>query len=226
MTIACGACSGFHGLVCSGTTSKQIDRESHCRAVGYGAMLAEGFVALIALVTVMIVAPARRRRPGARHDLRQRHRRLPDAHHRRGEPAVRDHLRRDGVLDLRLRHARRLHPAGTLCSERSAAEMSGYGGAALLLIRHRRGPCAARLVPVRADRCGGASVAPAAGQEPHPLRALFALPSGVRAAGRPRMAGGGVAPGRHARALLSAASRRGRAPLERSRALAPPSPSS
>jgi carbon starvation protein len=57
VTIACGACSGFHGLVCSGTTSKQIDRESHIRPVGYGAMLAEGFVALIALVTVMIVAP-------------------------------------------------------------------------------------------------------------------------------------------------------------------------
>jgi carbon starvation protein len=58
VTIACGACSGFHGLVCSGTTSKQIDRESHIHPVGYGAMLAEGFVALIALVTVMIVAPA------------------------------------------------------------------------------------------------------------------------------------------------------------------------
>jgi carbon starvation protein len=56
VTIACGACSGFHGLVCSGTTSKQIDRESHMHAVGYGAMLAEGFVALIALVTIMIVA--------------------------------------------------------------------------------------------------------------------------------------------------------------------------
>lgn len=56
VTIACGACSGFHGLVCSGTTSKQIDRESHLQPVGYGAMLAEGFVALIALVTVMIVA--------------------------------------------------------------------------------------------------------------------------------------------------------------------------
>ncbi len=58
VTIACGACSGFHGLVCSGTTSKQIARESHCSAVGYGAMLLEGFVALIALATIMIVAPA------------------------------------------------------------------------------------------------------------------------------------------------------------------------
>jgi len=57
VTIACGACSGFHGLVCSGTTSKQIDRESHMQPVGYGGMLAEGFVALIALVTVMVVAP-------------------------------------------------------------------------------------------------------------------------------------------------------------------------
>ncbi|HEY0158716.1 MAG TPA: carbon starvation CstA family protein [Thermoanaerobaculia bacterium] len=56
VTIACGACSGFHGLVCSGTTSKQIDRESHTRVVGYGGMLAEAFVALIAMVTVMIVA--------------------------------------------------------------------------------------------------------------------------------------------------------------------------
>lgn len=57
VTIACGACSGFHGLVCSGTTSKQVDRESHLQPVGYGAMLAEGFVALIALVTIMILLP-------------------------------------------------------------------------------------------------------------------------------------------------------------------------
>ncbi len=56
VTIACGACSGFHGLVCSGTTSKQIDKETHVRVIGYGGMLAEAFVALIAIVTVMIVA--------------------------------------------------------------------------------------------------------------------------------------------------------------------------
>jgi len=56
VTIACGACSGFHGLVCSGTTSKQIEKESHCRGVGYGGMLLEGFVALIALSTVMIAS--------------------------------------------------------------------------------------------------------------------------------------------------------------------------
>jgi carbon starvation protein len=65
--IACGACSGFHGLVCSGTTSKQVDRESDIKPVGFGAMLAEGFVALIALVTVMIAAPAdiKGKAPGA-----------------------------------------------------------------------------------------------------------------------------------------------------------------
>lgn len=58
VTIACGACSGFHGLVCSGTTSKQIDKESHVHPVGYGAMLLEGFVAVIALATVMIATKA------------------------------------------------------------------------------------------------------------------------------------------------------------------------
>ncbi|MBI1909817.1 MAG: carbon starvation protein A [Deltaproteobacteria bacterium] len=57
VTIACGACSGFHGLVCSGTTSKQIARESDCKPVGYGGMLLEGFVAVIALATIMIMAP-------------------------------------------------------------------------------------------------------------------------------------------------------------------------
>ena len=57
VTIACGACSGFHGLVCSGTTAKQVDRESDCRSIGFGAMLAEGFVALVALVTILIVPP-------------------------------------------------------------------------------------------------------------------------------------------------------------------------
>jgi carbon starvation protein len=54
VTIACGACSGFHGLVCSGTTSKQIEKEPDCRPIGYGGMLLEAFVALIALSTIMI----------------------------------------------------------------------------------------------------------------------------------------------------------------------------
>lgn len=57
VTIACGACSGFHGLVCSGTTSKQISNETHLHPVGYGAMLAEGFVALISLSIIMMMNP-------------------------------------------------------------------------------------------------------------------------------------------------------------------------
>jgi carbon starvation protein len=65
VTIACGACSGFHGLVCSGTTSKQIARESHCHPIGYGAMLLEAFVAVIALATIMIVAPDVKAGPNA-----------------------------------------------------------------------------------------------------------------------------------------------------------------
>lgn len=49
ITIACGACSGFHCLVGSGTTSKQIDQESHARSIGYGSMLTEGFLATLVI---------------------------------------------------------------------------------------------------------------------------------------------------------------------------------
>jgi carbon starvation protein len=56
ITVACGACSGFHSIVASGTSSKQIDKESDARLVGYGAMLIEGIVAVVALITVAIVA--------------------------------------------------------------------------------------------------------------------------------------------------------------------------
>ena len=56
VTIACGACSGFHGIVSSGTTSKQVEKESDCRRIGYGAMLMEGMVAVISLSTVMVLA--------------------------------------------------------------------------------------------------------------------------------------------------------------------------
>jgi carbon starvation protein len=57
VTVACGACSGFHGLVSSGTTSKQVAVETDCRLVGYGGMLLEGLVAVIALATVMLLSP-------------------------------------------------------------------------------------------------------------------------------------------------------------------------
>ncbi|MBN2399223.1 MAG: carbon starvation protein A [Candidatus Aminicenantes bacterium] len=55
ITVACGSCSGFHAIVASGTSSKQLDKETDTRLVGYGAMLIEGIVAVMALVTVMIL---------------------------------------------------------------------------------------------------------------------------------------------------------------------------
>jgi len=55
ITVACGACSGFHAIVSSGTTSKQLRRESDARVVGYGAMLLEGLVAVLALATIMML---------------------------------------------------------------------------------------------------------------------------------------------------------------------------
>ncbi|RIK71962.1 MAG: carbon starvation protein A [Planctomycetota bacterium] len=54
ITIACGACSGFHSLIASGTTSKQLRRETDARPIGYGAMLLEGMVAVISLCCVMM----------------------------------------------------------------------------------------------------------------------------------------------------------------------------
>lgn len=54
ITVACGAISGFHGLVSSGTTSKQLKKESDGRAVGYGGMILEGTLAI--LVTVVVIS--------------------------------------------------------------------------------------------------------------------------------------------------------------------------
>ncbi|MCC7084290.1 MAG: carbon starvation protein A [Pirellulales bacterium] len=56
ITIACGACSGFHSLIASGTTSKQLKFETDARPVGYGAMLLEAMVATFALASVMILS--------------------------------------------------------------------------------------------------------------------------------------------------------------------------
>ena len=52
ITIACGAVSGFHSLVASGTTVRQLDRQSHALPIGYGAMLTEGLLATLALLAV------------------------------------------------------------------------------------------------------------------------------------------------------------------------------
>ncbi len=57
ITIACGAISGFHGLIGSGTTPKMIDKESDIRPIGYGAMLVEGLVAVVALIAATSLQP-------------------------------------------------------------------------------------------------------------------------------------------------------------------------
>jgi carbon starvation protein len=88
ITIACGAISGFHALVSSGTTPKMIDRERDCRPIGYGAMLIEGLVGITALIAacampqedyvaintnpqIAIVAPADGSKPGLARDAQQ-----------------------------------------------------------------------------------------------------------------------------------------------------------
>src|SRR5215203_3551908 len=57
ITIACGAVSGFHSLISSGTTPKLIDSEGNARFIGYGGMLMESFVAIMALVSASIIEP-------------------------------------------------------------------------------------------------------------------------------------------------------------------------
>jgi carbon starvation protein len=57
ITIACGAVSGFHSLISSGTTPKMVEQESHMRLVGFGGMLAESFVAIMALTAACVLDP-------------------------------------------------------------------------------------------------------------------------------------------------------------------------
>lgn len=55
VTVACGAISGFHSLVSSGTTAKQLDKETDAKFIGYGGMLIESFLAVIAMLTAVIL---------------------------------------------------------------------------------------------------------------------------------------------------------------------------
>src|SRR5207237_3475859 len=55
ITIACGALSGFHALISSGTTPKLLEKESQMRMIGYGGMLTESFVAVMALISAAIL---------------------------------------------------------------------------------------------------------------------------------------------------------------------------
>ncbi|PKK89476.1 MAG: carbon starvation protein A [Candidatus Wallbacteria bacterium HGW-Wallbacteria-1] len=58
VTVACGAISGFHSLVASGTTAKQLNNERDARPIGFGGMLIESLLAVLALITVAILSPA------------------------------------------------------------------------------------------------------------------------------------------------------------------------
>jgi carbon starvation protein len=57
ITIACGAVSGFHSLISSGTTPRLLSQESHARLIGYGSMLLESFVAIMAMVAAAVLEP-------------------------------------------------------------------------------------------------------------------------------------------------------------------------
>ncbi len=65
ITVACGACSGFHSIVASGTTSKQIRRETDVRRVTYGGMLLEGLLAVFALSCVAVLSMGERESVGS-----------------------------------------------------------------------------------------------------------------------------------------------------------------
>jgi carbon starvation protein len=56
ITVACGACSGFHSLIATGTSSKQLDNEKHAQLIGYGSMLIESALGVISLIAVGMVA--------------------------------------------------------------------------------------------------------------------------------------------------------------------------
>ena len=116
ITIACGAISGFHALVASGTTPKMLTRESDARLIGYGGMLMESFVAVMALCAAALLdpgiyfainAPARR---AGRHA----------AGRRRGDPrlGIHRHARPDHARS-RPRSARRRCSAGRAARRRS-----------------------------------------------------------------------------------------------------------
>ncbi|BBB92972.1 MAG TPA: carbon starvation protein A [Methylomusa anaerophila] len=57
ITIACGAISGFHALISSGTTPKMMELESHARPIAFGGMLTEGFIAVMALISAIVLMP-------------------------------------------------------------------------------------------------------------------------------------------------------------------------
>jgi carbon starvation protein len=69
ITIACGAVSGWHSLIASGTTPKMIENERQIAFIGYGAMLMESFVAIMAMIGASVIHPGVYFRPESRTSL-------------------------------------------------------------------------------------------------------------------------------------------------------------
>ena len=160
ITVACGAISGFHALIASGTTPKMLMREGDARMVGYGAMMMESFVAIMAVIAAVMLA--------ARRLLRDQQ---PG---RRGWRGCRG-MRKDLVMGIpgqRPSYAgarecgRRDH---ALCAHRRRAVAGGRHGAHLRALARRAGGDGA-LVPLR-DHVRGA-VHPEHARRGHPGRAL------------------------------------------------------
>ena len=96
ITIACGAISGFHALISSGTTPKLLDRETDARFIGYGAMLMESFVAIMALLSAAVMEPGRllRDQLAGRADRHRRRERGRDDHAAGASRSTRSRSRR------------------------------------------------------------------------------------------------------------------------------------
>ena len=124
VTIACGAVSGFHSLVSSGTTVKQLNRETDALPIGYGAMLVEAALAILVILACAagLGADVLGRGRNLFHLGRHRRRRAGDATERRGprrgefprpignSPCLRPHVAGRHDRGLRLDHARLGHP--------------------------------------------------------------------------------------------------------------------
>jgi carbon starvation protein CstA len=127
ITIACGACSGFHSLIASGTTSKQLRKETDARPIGYGTMLLEAMVAIVSLACVMVLAGDSKlasQPPNFIYALGMG--RFLEI---LGVPAtIGVSFASDGIHNVRLRHARCLHTARTVHHPGTHGAFSGTAG--------------------------------------------------------------------------------------------------